>query len=187
MGMLLLTILKSKQAIATRRKRLLFLVILIDSLLILRPVVFLLLWPISTKSPFMWNPLSMFTLLTMNLFPFSAIGVLLLALAGSAFGKWTKRSVLAIVGPVTLAMIAYLLFFLIGSWRSWTQLMSIYTMGGPLYGLFTGEIPIGVASVGLLFCTLLALAAFRSLLLALKRTPITKEAMQELPPMEMRQ
>lgn len=185
MGMLLLTILKSKQAIATRRKGMLFLVILIDALLVLRAVGFLPLTLVSPRFPFMWHPLLVFTLMAVQMFPFTAIGVLLLALAGSKFSEWTSRLVLAAVGLVTPTMIACLLFFLVGSF--WTQTMSVYVMGEPLYNLFSGDLLRGIAGVGLLLCTLLALAVFRTLLLTSKRTLVTKEAIQELPPMEMRQ
>jgi DNA-binding PadR family transcriptional regulator len=169
MGILLLTILKSKQAIATRRKGMLFLIILIDSLLVFYIGGFLLSWLIPPRFSFL-GP--MFTSLAMALFPFTTIGVLPLVLVGSKLGEWTKRFALVTAGLAAPIMLVILLLFLIGSWSPWMQ-VSIWAVG------FVG--------IGLLLCTLLALAAFRSLLLALKRTPITKAAMQELSPLEMRQ
>ena len=187
-GMLLLTILRGKQAIATRRKRLLFLIILIDVLLILLGGGYLLpLLLIHVGILSLWNILAVFTLLAIRLFPFTTIGVLLLALAGSKFSEWTKRLALVTMGLSAPVMLVSSLLFLVGILIFWTHLVSIWTASGPLFGFLYGKLSIGVAGVGLLFCTLLAFAAFRTLLLASKRAPVTKEAMQELPPMEMRQ
>lgn len=188
MGMLFLTVLKVRQAIATRRKRLLFFVILIDALLVLRGASVLSVWSLNLASnPYLLNPLSMLTSLTTLLFPFTTIGMLLLALAGSKFGEWTKRFAFVITGLTTLIMLVNLLFFLVGGWHFWMYSIGTGMTSGPVPGIFFSRLPIVVISVGLLFSTLLALAAFCSLLLASNRASVTKAAIQELPPLEMRQ
>ena len=161
MGVAFLTVLKCWQAITTRRKGMLFLIILIDALLILRGADFLLSSPLAL----FWQifPFS-FTDLASNLFPFTAVGMLLLALPGSDFGKWIKRFTFVPVSLVTLIMLAYVALFLVGSW-SMTQQMSVWTMlGTPVYLFFAVQLPIGVIGIGLLFSALLAFMALRSLL-----------------------
>ena len=182
MGIVFLTILKVQQAITTRRKGMLFLIILIDSLLILRGADFLLSSPLA----FFWQifPFS-FTDLTSNLFPFTAVGMLLLVLPGSDFGKWIRRFTFVPVSLVTLIMMAYLSLFLIGSW-SMTQQMSVWTMlGTPTYLFFAVQLPIGVVGVGLLLSALLAFAALRSLLPTLIKalvSPATRSSTESVQP-----
>ena len=193
MGVLLLTLLKGRQAIATRRKKMVFFVALIDVLLVLRVASIPLLLPSFAIGLFSWiNPAMSFRSLIVDLFPFSTINVLLLVLVGSKFGEWTKRFALVSMGLATPIMLVASLLFLIGS-VSWMHQMTAWgviestMVRWSVLSFFFDQFPIGVAGAGLLLCTLLALAAFRSLLLALNRTPVTKAAMQELPPMEMRQ
>jgi DNA-binding PadR family transcriptional regulator len=179
-GVLLLTIVKGRQALAKRQRGLLCLIVLSDLLLALVSAsmlqVFFAAGGLGQNLP----PVTQF------ICPFSTVAMLVLALAGSEASRRTWRLVLVAASLITLIMVVFLSLFVLGLLLIGSDIKPAL-MGVP--GLFGSWLPIAIVAGGILLSTLLAVAALRFLFVAFTRsTPVVEETIaQELPPLEIRQ
>ena len=156
MGVVLLSIVKGTRAITTRRWRLLGLVLGVDLPLV---VVLLALATASHVSTLPGSPvIRQFDLyaavldLATSLLPFAAIGILLLAFAGSDISKRVWHLVLGGASLLTCVMVFYLVSFVVYDINGWQM------YGWPLLYL-----PSAIIGAELLLPILLALIALRSM------------------------
>jgi DNA-binding PadR family transcriptional regulator len=176
---LLLTIFACRQATITRKKRIWFFVILIDALLIGNALPELL-----SPSFGFWPRL---VYLIIRLFQFALLTSFLLALIGNEKLAPSRRVLLVAADLTLVFMSVYLLLFLIGDVVLWTQHMSLWTEGTLLDLLPSGTLPMGFAGIGLFLSTLFAGAALHFMHLHFHKASASRQVVQELPPLEMRQ
>jgi hypothetical protein len=168
-GVVFLSIVKGKQAIAARRYRLLGLVLGVDLSLL---VVLLSLANTSRAFTLYGDPVArQFELYTASLglvallLPFAAVGLTLLAVAGSDISKRVWHVVLGGASLLTVVMVAYLVFLTVGVISGWQDYH--YSFWFPIQGWALGYphpyIPGAVIGAGLLLLTLLALIALRAM------------------------
>jgi hypothetical protein len=165
-----LSIVKATQALAARRYRLLGLVLGVDLALLL---VFLSLANTSRALTLYGDPLAReFELysgvmgLVALLLPFAAVGMTLLAVAGSDLStRGWHGGVLGGASLLTVVMVVYLVFFTVGlvsGWQDYYQLLWFPIQRWEL-GYPEPYIPGAVLAAGLVLVTLLALVALRAL------------------------
>jgi hypothetical protein len=168
-GVVFLSIVKGKQAIAARRYRLLGLVLGVDLSLL---VVLLSLANTSRAFTLYGDPVArQFELYTAVLglvallLPFAAVGLTLLAVAGSDISKRVWHVVLGGASLLTVVMVVYLVFLTVGVISGWQDYR--YGFWFPIQGWALGYpspyIPGAVIGAGLLLLTLLALIALRAM------------------------
>jgi hypothetical protein len=169
-GVVFLSIVKATQALAARRYRLLGLVLGVDLALL---VVFLSLANTSRALTLYGDPLArQFELysgvlgLVALLLPFAAVGVTLLAVAGSDLStRGWHGVVLGGASLLTVAMVACLVFFTVGVVSGWQDYYHFFWF--PIQGWELGYpdpyIPGAVIGAGLVLLTLLALVALRAM------------------------
>jgi hypothetical protein len=158
MSVIFLSIMKGKQAITARRYRLFGLVLGVDLSLV---VVFLTLTNSSRAFTLSGSPVirefgfySSALGLAALLLPFAAIGMTLLAIAGSAISKRVWHVVLGGASLITCVMVAYLVFFIVGLSTDWQDVTR--------YSFW----PVVVVGSGLLLLSLLAIFALRGMVRA---------------------
>jgi hypothetical protein len=182
-GVTFLSIAKATQALAARRYRLLGLVLGIDLALIL---VFLSLATTNRALTLYGDPLArQFELysgvmgLVALLLPFAAVGMALLAVAGSDLStRGWHGVVLGGASLLTVVMVAYLVFFTVGVVSGWQDYS--YFFWFPIQGWELGYpepyVPGAVIVAGLVLLTVLALVALRAMAGAVVASSRAREA-----------
>ena len=178
MGCLFLTIIRAKEAFTTHKKKLLFLIGLIDLLLIV--LGYYLYQVISAGGPPLVDATTFFVQiggLAMFLFPYAGIGLLLLSIVNSTMSKRMLRIALIPATGITLAMIVNLLASLTWEIIHWSQKVQVMNFSF----LFAERFSI-IPLLGLATAVIFAITALRYGFMSLFATPTAVE--ESLPPLQ---